>query len=91
MNTWDWGGELTTLHRENTLLRNADDLDKCSAKFSSIATVTIQKHVHYRYYNTQQIHVRVLQYKTCKPTAITIQNLYTCTTTIKKHVHYRYY
>jgi hypothetical protein len=32
----------------------------------------------YRCHNTKHVHLPLSQYKTCTPTAVTIQNLYTC-------------
>jgi hypothetical protein len=34
-----------------------------------------KKHVTYHYYSTKHVLVSLLQYKTCKPTTITIQNM----------------
>ena len=40
----------------------------------------------YHYYNTKHVFIPLLQYKTCKPTNITIQNMYTYHYYNTKHV-----
>jgi hypothetical protein len=76
LNTWDSGGEVTTLHRENMLLRNVDALDQCFQNFPRLPLSQYKNTYTYHYYNTKHLQVPLLQYKTFTSTTIKIQNIY---------------